>query len=90
MPVAEELHGGGEVDRFVEVADAAGGGLAGGEERQVPALGGLGGQVGDGQCAVPEGEAAAGGVGVLLAGVAGQMHPGVGGYRGQDVGAGCL
>ena len=47
VPVPDELHGCGEVDRFVEVAHAASGGLAGGQECQVPALGGLPGQVGD-------------------------------------------
>jgi hypothetical protein len=42
VPVAEELHGDGQVDRFVEVT-VGGGGLAGGQECQVPVAGGLGG-----------------------------------------------
>ena len=33
VAIAEQLHGGGEVDRFVECSGAAGGGLAGGQER---------------------------------------------------------
>ena len=75
MPVAEELHGGGEVDCLVKVAEAAGGGLAGGQERQVPSPGGLGGEVGDVERTVPEDKSAAVRGGMLLACMAGQVYP---------------
>jgi hypothetical protein len=90
VPVAEELHRRSEVDCFIEVVHAPSGGLACGEECQVPVLGALPGQISDRQSCIPQGETAACRVGVLLAGVAGQMHPGVGGDGSQDGGARCL
>jgi hypothetical protein len=48
------------MDRLVKVPDSPGGGLARGQEREVPASGGPGGEVSNRQRAVPEREAASG------------------------------
>ena len=53
MPVAEKLHGSGDVDRFIEVPHAADSSFAGGQKRQVPELGGLRRQFRDGQRVIP-------------------------------------
>jgi len=58
--------------------DAAGRGLARGQEREVPVPAGPRGEVSDRQRAVPEREATEGGVVLVLSGVAGQVHPRVG------------
>ena len=53
VAVAQELHGGGEVDGFVKCPGAAGSGLAGGQERQLSWSGVvLLGQVSDAQWTV--------------------------------------
>jgi hypothetical protein len=80
VAVAQELHGGSEVDRFVQAPGASRGGVTGGQECELSrSRVALLDQVGHAQRTIGEPERAFGGIFGALAAVASKVHPGVAG-----------